>query len=308
MNYAYGRVSAADQNLDRQIDCFLSNGVNKRHIFTDKKSGKDFERENYKKLMRRLKKGDMLIIKSIDRLGRNYDMIIEEWRHITKDIGADILVLDMPLLDTRTHDGNLTGKLISDIVLQLLSYVAQQERENIKARQREGIASAKRRGVRFGRPTVPMPDNFLDTVVAYKQKRITLSDALVRTRLKQATFYVLMRRLSPTPYPDAPPDAPAPAAAMPVPSDQTSAAAISLPVTAALSVCAAVVPLSDRRLPTVALSSPLADDCSTVISVSRKTSVLPTDTLSVLKPRDGFSCSAYRPDDSFDNAPSKRRA
>lgn len=218
MNYAYGRVSAADQNLDRQIDSFLALGVDKRRIFTDKKSGKDFERDNYKKLMRKLKKGDLLIVKSIDRLGRNYDMIIAEWRHITKDVGADILVLDMPLLDTRAQDGNLTGKLISDIVLQLLSYVAQQERENIKARQKEGIASAKRRGVHFGRPAVPMPDNFPETVIAYKRKRITLSDALCRTQLKQATFYVLMRQLFRLLPSDTPPDTPAPSAAMPFPA------------------------------------------------------------------------------------------
>lgn len=193
MNYAYGRVSAADQNLARQIDSFLALGIAKRQIYTDKKSGKNFERENYKKLIRKLKSGDLLVIKSIDRLGRNYDMIIEEWRRITKTIGADILVLDMPLLDTRVNSGNLTGRLISDIVLQLLSYVAQQERENIKARQKEGIAAAKKRGTRFGRPTVPAPENFADTVFAYKQKRISLTEALSRTHLKQATFYNLIR-------------------------------------------------------------------------------------------------------------------
>ncbi|MDE6676102.1 MAG: recombinase family protein, partial [Clostridia bacterium] len=123
MIYAYARVSSADQNLDRQIDSFVNFGVEKRNIYSDKKSGKNFERENYLKLVKKLKKGDLLIVKSIDRLGRNYDMIIEEWTRITKQVGADILVLDMPLLDTRAHDNDLTGRLISDIVLQLLSYV-----------------------------------------------------------------------------------------------------------------------------------------------------------------------------------------
>lgn len=200
MNYAYARVSAADQNLNRQIDSFLAFGIKKNCIFTDKKSGKDFERHNYKRLLRKLKTGDLLVIKSIDRLGRNYEMIIDEWRRITKIVGADILVLDMPILDTRVNGENLTGKFISDIVLQLLSYVAQKERENIKARQKEGIDSAKRRGVHFGRPAVPMPENFRAIVHAYQHKEISLSDALKASGLKQATFYVHMRALRHSPY------------------------------------------------------------------------------------------------------------
>lgn len=195
MIYAYARVSSADQNLNRQIDSFTAYGVVKRNIFTDKKSGKDFERESYQRLLKKLKRGDLLIIKSIDRLGRNYDMIITEWQRITKSIGADILVLDMPLLDTRSQGENLTGKLISDIVLQLLSYVAQKERENIKTRQKEGIAAAKSRGIRFGRPTLPMPPNLKDVVDAYQKKEISLSTALQATGLKQATFYAQMRAL-----------------------------------------------------------------------------------------------------------------
>ena len=153
MIYAYARVSAADQNLARQIDSFLAFGVPKAHIYCDKKSGKDFERENYLRLLKRLKQGDLLVIKSIDRLGRNYDMIIEEWARITKTIGADIVVLDMPLLDTRERSDNLTGKLIADIVLQLLSYVAQKERENIRARQAAAARPARlcRRGERIPR-------------------------------------------------------------------------------------------------------------------------------------------------------------
>lgn len=189
MIYAYGRVSAADQNLNRQIDGFIEFGVSTKNIYTDKKSGKDFERENYKKLKRRLKSGDLLVIHSIDRLGRNYDKIMEEWADITKRIGADVFVMDMPLLDTRTSKENLTGKLISDIVLQLLSYVAQKERENIKARQREGIDAAKRRGVRFGRPEVPLPIDFEDIAKEYAQGSISIHEALNRTGLKKSTFY-----------------------------------------------------------------------------------------------------------------------
>lgn len=195
--YAYGRVSAADQNLNRQIDSFLEFGVKKEAIFTDKKSGKDFDRANYKRLKRKLHKGDLLVIKSIDRLGRNYEMIIEEWADITRRIGADILVMDMPLLDTRGNKGNLTGKLISDIVLQLLSYVAQKERENIKARQKEGIAAAKRRGVRFGRPSVTMPVNFMQAAEEYRSGNISISEALVKTGLKKSTFYKLLKTRCP---------------------------------------------------------------------------------------------------------------
>jgi len=189
MIYAYGRVSAADQNLNRQTDSFVDFGVRKKNIYTDKRSGKDFERENYKKLKKRLKTGDLLVIKSIDRLGRNYDMIIEEWSDITKRIGADIFVMDMPLLDTRESKENLTGKLISDIVLQLLSYVDQKERENIIIRQREGIAAAKRRGVRFGRPAKIIPVNFNETAMDYRSGRITMEEALRQTGLKKSTFY-----------------------------------------------------------------------------------------------------------------------
>lgn len=197
MIFAYGRVSAADQNLNRQIDSFLEFGVDTKHIFTDKKSGKDFERENYRKLKKKLSAGDLLVIHSIDRLGRNYDMIMEEWAEITKRIGADILVLDMPLLDTRTGKENLTGKLISDIVLQLLSYVAQKERENIKVRQREGIAAAKRRGVQFGRPMVSVPVNFFETAKEYRLGSITFTEALNKTGMKKSTFYKKLKLYTP---------------------------------------------------------------------------------------------------------------
>ena len=193
MIYAYARVSAADQNLARQMDTFLAFGVPKAHIFCDKQPGKDFERENYLRLLKRLKQADLLVIKSIDRLGRNYDMIIEEWARITKTIGADIVVLDMPLLDTRERSDNLTGKLIADIVLQLLSYVAQKERENIRARQKEGIAAARRRGVRFGRPLQPAPPGFAAVAEEFREGNMTMEEALRLTGLKKSTFYARLR-------------------------------------------------------------------------------------------------------------------
>lgn len=199
MIYAYGRVSAADQNLNRQIDSFIQFGVSLSHIYTDKKSGKNFERENYRRLKTRLKRGDLLVVKSIDRLGRNYDMIIDEWSDITKRIGADIFVMDMPLLDTRTNRENLTGKFISDLVLQILSYVAQKERENIQVRQREGIAAAKRRGVRFGRPEVEQPTDFSATAAQFKNGTITREEALKRTGMKKSTFYARLKAVNAAP-------------------------------------------------------------------------------------------------------------
>ena len=151
---SYVRVSSKDQNLDRQKEAFENfareNDIKNYLVFSDKQSGKDFERKGYQQLLESLEKGDLLVIKSIDRLGRNYDLIIQEWTRITKTIGADIVVLDMPLLDTREKKNNLTGKFISDIVLQLLSYVAETERINTKQRQKEGIAIAKEKGVKFG--------------------------------------------------------------------------------------------------------------------------------------------------------------
>lgn len=189
MIYAYGRVSTAEQKLDRQIEDFLSFGVEKENIYCDKKSGKDFEREVYKELLSKLRKGDLLVIKSIDRLGRNYVAIIDEWKRITRDIGADIVVLDMPLLDTRSTENNLIGKLISDIVLQILSFVAENERENIKRRQAEGIKLAKQRGKKFGRPSRPLPPKFHAVANEFYDKKITLSEALDVLDMKKTTFY-----------------------------------------------------------------------------------------------------------------------
>lgn len=175
MTYAYARIFSRDQNLDRQLSAFRSFGIPPKHIFCDKKSGKDFERKNYLRLIRKLKCGDLLVIKSIDRLGRSYDLIIEEWSRITNKILADILLLDMPLLDTRAKPCSLVGKFISDIVLQVLSFVAENERENTRARQAEGIAEAKRKGVRFGRPPFRYSQSFLETAENYYRKSVNLS-------------------------------------------------------------------------------------------------------------------------------------
>ena len=195
MNYAYARVSAKDQNLQRQIAAFSEFGIEKSRIFSEKKSGKDFERKEYKRLLQKLKGGDLLVIKSIDRLGRNYSQIIEEWNRITNIIGADILVLDMPLLDTRTKSDTLVGKFISDIVLQVLSFVAENERENNKARQAEGIKIAREKGVRFGRPSFLYTDEFLTVADDYLCKRIKLRTALKLLNIKQDNFYYHIRKL-----------------------------------------------------------------------------------------------------------------
>ncbi len=160
MKYGYVRVSSQTQNIARQMEEMKKIGLTDDVIFIDIQSGKDFERENYKILKSKLTKGDLLIIKFIDRLGRNYDMIINEWKDITKETQADIFVIDFPLLDTRVDGKNLVGKFISDIVLQVLSFVAQNERENIKQRQAEGIKLAKANGVHMGRPKYKLPDNF----------------------------------------------------------------------------------------------------------------------------------------------------
>ena len=189
MNYAYARVSSKDQNLERQLNAFQNCGIAIDKILWDKESGADFDRTNYKKLIRKLRYDDLLIIKSIDRLGRNYECILCEWKRITKDIGANIYVLDMPLLDTRCHEKNLIGKLIADIVLQLLSFVAENERTNIRTRQAEGIAIAKQKGVRFGRPRIILPDNFYEVADAYITHTISYNEALNLTNLRPTTFY-----------------------------------------------------------------------------------------------------------------------
>ena len=188
MEYGYARVSTKEQNEERQLIALTAFGVAADAIFVDKQSGKNFERMQYRKLIRKLKDGDTLVVKSIDRLGHNYEEILEQWRVVTKEKHAAIVVLDMPLLDTR-QNRDLTGTLIADIVLQLLSYVAQTEREFIRQRQAEGIAAAKARGVKFGRPPRPLPDNFYEVHKAWRDKKMTLKEAAEACDLPIGTFY-----------------------------------------------------------------------------------------------------------------------
>lgn len=187
--YGYIRVSSKDQNEARQLIALKNNGVPEKNIFIDKQSGKDFERPNYKRMIKKLKPGDLLEIKSIDRLGRNYDEILEQWRIITKEIRADIVVLDMPLLDTRKHSSDLTGTFIADLVLQILSYVAQTEREAIRQRQAEGIAAAKARGVHFGRQPIQLPDSFEAVCREHAAGTLTVRAAAEKLSMSTTTFY-----------------------------------------------------------------------------------------------------------------------
>ena len=186
--YGYVRVSSTDQNEDRQMIALRELGVEDRMIYVDKQSGKDFNRPQYRRLLRRLKKDDLLFIKSIDRLGRNYEEIQRQWRVLTKEKGIDICVLDMPLLDTR-RGKDLMGTFLSDIVLQVLSFVAENERVNIRQRQAEGIAAAKKRGVRFGRPPKPLPENFYAVYRRWKGKEISVQQAARECGLPCSTFH-----------------------------------------------------------------------------------------------------------------------
>ena len=188
--YGYARVSSKDQNLDRQIAALHDAGVER--IFADKQSGKDFERVEYKAMMKRLRSGDVLFIKSIDRLGRNYREIIEQWRAIV-DKSVDIVVLDMPLLDTR-REQSLIGTFISDIVLQVLSFVADNERANIRSRQAEGIAQARARGVRFGRPIIPPPSNWAETIEALERGELSQKQAADRLNMPLSTFRYRLKK------------------------------------------------------------------------------------------------------------------
>lgn len=193
--YGYIRVSSKDQCEDRQVLALREHGVPEENIFIDKISGKDFNRPEYIRLMRKLKAGDTIVIKSIDRLGRNYDEIQEQWRIITKVKQADIQVLDIPLLSTTGTHEDLTSKFIADLVLQILSYVAQTERESIKERQREGIEAAKRRGVRFGRPRKPVPENFFDVKKLWEEGKISSRQAAKQLGISQETFLRWRRTL-----------------------------------------------------------------------------------------------------------------
>lgn len=190
--YGYVRVSSQEQNEDRQLVAMAEAGVARGNIFIDKQSGKDFERPNYKKLIKRLRPGDTLIIKSIDRLGRNYEEIQNQWRIITKEKKADIVVIDMPLLDTR-RDKNLLGTFISDLVLQLLSFISENERTTIRQRQAEGIAAAKKRGVRFGRPTKEAPPDFDELIAKWQKKEMPLDEILRQYGMSESTFYRRLR-------------------------------------------------------------------------------------------------------------------
>lgn len=193
MIYAYIRVSTKQQNIDRQYEEIKALNIDDKYIYIDKESGKDFDRVKYQKLIKKLKKGDLMIIKSIDRLGRNYQMILEEWSRITKTIGADIKVLDMPLLDTRIEGKNLVGKFISDIVLQVLSFVAENERINIKQRQAEGIRIAKEKGVKFGRPKVKLPVNTNEILNKYINKELKHDEATKLIGVSRGTFFSLVK-------------------------------------------------------------------------------------------------------------------
>ena len=189
VTYGYIRVSSRDQNEDRQMDA-LQSLVAKKNIYIDKQSGKDFDRPQYKKLVRKLKKDNLLYIKSIDRLGRNYSEIQDQWRYLTKEKGVDIVVLDMP--DTR-RGKDLMGTFLSDIVLQVLSFAAENERSNIRQRQAEGIAAAKARGVRFGRPQIQLPDHFGQIVAAWERGEITIHEVIRQCDMSEATFYRRLR-------------------------------------------------------------------------------------------------------------------
>ena len=190
--FGYVRVSSTDQNEDRQMLAMQEKSVPEKNIYVDKQSGKDFNRPQYQKLVKKLKPGDLLYILSIDRLGRNYEEIQRQWRVLTKDIGIDICVIDMPLLDTR-NGKDLMGTFIADLVLQILSFVAENERVNIKKRQAEGIAAAKLKGVRFGRPEISPPDNFGEIVAEWEAKKITFAEAIRQCGMSEATFYRRLR-------------------------------------------------------------------------------------------------------------------
>lgn len=195
MVYGYIRVSTREQNEDRQLIAIQERNIEKSQIYMDKMSGKDFNRPAYKRLLKKLKRGDLIVVKSIDRLGRNYEEIIEQWRIITKEKGADILVIDMPLLDT-TRGKDLLGTFISDLVLQLLSFVAENERNNIRQRQMEGIRAAKQKGIQFGRPKIQTPVEFKYIVNDWKLGKFTRKEAIKLSGLKESTFYNRIREFN----------------------------------------------------------------------------------------------------------------
>ena len=195
--YGYVRVSSTDQNEDRQLLAMADRYVPQVNIYIDKQSGKNFNRPMYKKLVKKLKKNDLLYIKSIDRLGRNYEEILTQWRILTKEKKVDIVVIDMPLLDTR-NGKDLMGTFIADLVLQLLSFISENERKTIRQRQREGIEAAKQRGVKFGRPPIPLPENFYEVYENWNQKKITLKQAARACNLPESTFFYKAKAIEKT--------------------------------------------------------------------------------------------------------------
>lgn len=192
--YGYARVSSKDQNLDRQLDQLKAIGIEPRNIFCDKASGKNFNRPSWNSLIDQLQKGDLLVVVSLDRMGRNYTDIKEQWQHITHTIGADIKVLDMPMLDTSQTAESLDRRFIADLVLQILSYTAEKERKNIHARQEQGIKAAQERNVKFGRPAAQFPDGWEQTYKAWKDGQITATAAMNSLNLKRTTFYKLVKQ------------------------------------------------------------------------------------------------------------------
>lgn len=192
--YGYARVSSKDQNLDRQLDQLQAIGIEPRNIFCDKASGKNFNRPSWNSLIDQLQKGDLLVVVSLDRMGRNYTDIKEQWQHITHTIGADIKVLDMPMLDTSQTAESLDRRFIADLVLQILSYTAEKERKNIHARQEQGIKAAQERNVKFGRPAAQFPDGWEQTYKAWKDGQITATAAMDSLNLKRTTFYKLVKQ------------------------------------------------------------------------------------------------------------------
>lgn len=190
--YGYVRVSSKDQNLDRQLTAMREEGILPRHLYIDKQSGKDFQRPAYIRLVKRLRPGDLFVIKSIDRLGRNYDEIIDQWRFLTKERGVDIRVLDMPLLDT-THAKDLLGTFIADLTLQILSYCAHAERDNTRQRQKEGIEAAKARGIQFGRPRKELPENIEELYAAWRQGKMTGEELARQCNMALGVLYRKLR-------------------------------------------------------------------------------------------------------------------
>lgn len=192
--YGYVRVSSTDQNEDRQMIALHQEGVEDKHIYMDKQSGKDFDRPQYKKMVKKMRHGDLLYVLSIDRLGRNYEEIQRQWRILTKEIGIDVCVIDMPLLDTR-RSKDLLGTFVADLVLQVLSFAAHNERDNIRRRQAEGIAAAKARGVHMGRPVIQAPPDFEQIIKAWEKKEITMEEAMKRSEMSETTFYRRRREM-----------------------------------------------------------------------------------------------------------------